>query len=74
MELKWALSVELLPYTDEDIENDRRLIYGDCYDTLKQRGYFEATEDEKRRIWREISIEKENSALDDMPDIDAAAW
>ena len=74
MELKEALSVELLPYTGEDLENDRRLIYGDCYGALKQRGYFEAAEEEKRMIWREISIEKESSAPDDMLDMDAAAW
>lgn len=44
-----------------DLEKDRMLIYGACYSALKQKGFFEAPEEEKRRIWRELFSQQDET-------------
>jgi hypothetical protein len=53
---RWASFIgQMLLFTGKvDLEKDRMLIYGACYAALKQKGFFEAPEEEKRRIWREL--------------------
>jgi len=53
---RWASFIgQMLLFTGKvDLERDRMLIYGACYSALKQKGFFEAPEEEKRRIWREL--------------------
>jgi len=36
------------------IKQDRKAVYGPYYEILIAKGYFEADEDRKREIWREV--------------------